>query len=353
MAEPMNDLKPMIQRVVDGHELSVLEASTALDVIMTGGATPAQVGALLTALRMRGESAGEIAGFARTMRKHALQVELADDPRPAIDTCGTGGDGAGTFNISTTAAFVVAGAGARVAKHGNRSMTSRCGSADVLEGLGFTIQMTPEQVAESVNATGFGFMFAQAFHPAMRYVAPVRREIGVRTLFNVLGPLTNPAGVRRQIVGVPDKRVQPLLAEVLGLLGAERVLFVSAHDGLDEISLSGPTEVVEFDSDRARTSRYTFDPAAHGFDLVERDAILGGSVEKNVAITRSVLAGDEGPRRDIVLLNAGAAIYAAGLATSIEHGIQCAAVSIDSGRARAVLEHAAAFSMGMVAGSVA
>lgn len=344
MAELTADLKPHIQRVVDGHELSVQEAATALDVIMTGGATPAQVGALLTALRMRGESVGEIAGFARTMRKHALRVELADDPRQVVDTCGTGGDGAGTFNISTTAAFVVAGAGVRVAKHGNRSMTSRCGSADVLEGLGIKIQLAPEQVAVSVNETGFGFMFAQAFHPSMKYVATVRREIGVRTVFNVLGPLTNPAGVRRQIVGVSDRRVQRALAEVLALLGAERVLFATAYDGLDEISVSGPTEIVEFDRDRNSSVTYTLNPTEIGFDLAERASILGGSVEDNVAITRSVLAGDGGPRRDVTLLNAGAAIYAAGVAGSIERGIQCAADSIDSGRAKAVLDHAVQFS---------
>jgi anthranilate phosphoribosyltransferase len=348
MAEQAAELKPLIQRVVDGHELSAHEAATALDVIMTGGATPAQVGALLTALRMRGESVAEIAGFARTMRRHALCVELADDPRPVVDTCGTGGDGAGTFNISTTAAFVVAGAGVRVAKHGNRSMTSRCGSADVLEGLGIKIQLAPEQVAASVNQTGFGFMFAQAFHPSMKYVAPVRREIGVRTVFNVLGPLTNPAGVRRQIVGVSDRRVLGALAEVLALLGAERVLFATAHDGLDEISISGPTEIVEFDRERSTTVSYTLDPAKLGFDLADRYSILGGSIDDNVAITRSVLAGEEGPRRDVTLLNAGAAIYAAGAATSIEHGIQCAAVSIDSGRANAVLDNAVQFSNDVV-----
>ncbi|MCC6792403.1 MAG: anthranilate phosphoribosyltransferase [Thermomicrobiales bacterium] len=349
MAEQPTQLKPLIQRVVDGHELSVLEAATALDVIMTGGATPAQIGSLLTALRMRGETAGEIAGFARTMRKHALRVELADDPRPAIDTCGTGGDGRGTFNISTTAAFVVAGAGVRVAKHGNRSMTSKCGSADVLEGLGYNIQLRPDEVAESVERTGFGFMFAQAFHPAMKYVAPIRRELGFRTVFNVLGPLTNPAGVRRQIVGVSDRRLQPLLADVLALLGAERVLFVSSHDGLDEISLSGPTDVVEFEREQAHATHYTLDPSTMGFDLATREAVLGGSVEENVAITRSVLAGEAGPKRDVTLLNAGAAIYAAGVATSIEHGIQCAAVSIDSGRAKDVLDHAVQVSQDAIA----
>lgn len=349
MAEQATDLKVHIQRVVDGHELSVQEAAHALDLIMSGQATPAQVGALLTALRMRGESISEIAGFARTMRKHALKVELADDPRPVIDTCGTGGDAAGTFNISTTAAFAVAAAGVRVAKHGNRSMTSRCGSADVLEGLGLKIQLAPEQVAESVNQTGFGFMFAQAFHPSMKYVGPVRREIGVRTIFNVLGPLTNPAGVRRQLVGVSDRRMSEALADVLALLGAERVLFVSAHDGLDEISVCGPTDIVEFDREHGSKRSYTIDPGQLGLEPCSREEILGGSVEDNVEITRSVLAGHDGPRRTVTLINAGAAIYAAGAADSIEDGVQKAAEAIDSGRAKMVLEHAIEFSNDMAA----
>lgn len=343
MSDAAADLKPIIQRVVDGHELAVHEAASALDVIMTGGATPAQIGALLTALRMRGETVAEIAGFARTMRKHAVAVHLADDPRPAVDTCGTGGDSAGTFNISTTAAFAVAGAGVRVAKHGNRSATSKCGSADVLEGLGFNLALSAEQVAASVDATGFGFMFAQAFHPAMRFVGPIRREIGVRTVFNVLGPLTNPAGVKRQLVGVPDARVAAKLAEVLGLLGAERVLFATAHDGLDEIGVSGPTDIVEFDKHHGKTTSYQIDPKGLGLDEAHRDSILGGSIEDNVAIVRSVLAGEGGPRRTVTLINAGAAIYAAGVADSIADGIEAAAAAIDSGRARAVLDHAVEF----------
>ena len=338
MTEHAVDIKPLIQRVVDGQELTVLEASQALDVIMTGGATPAQVGALLTALRMRGESVAEIAGFARTMRKHALQVHLADDPRPVVDTCGTGGDAAGTFNISTTAAFAVAGAGVRVAKHGNRSMTSRCGSADVLEALGIRIQLSPEQVAHCIDTAGFGFMFAQAFHPAMKYVGPIRREIGIRTVFNILGPLTNPAGVKRQLIGVSDGRVSAALADVLALLGAERVLFATAHDGLDEIGVSGPTDIVEFDRDRSSTRAYTIDPAMLGLEGAPRETILGGSIEENVEIVRSVLRGDGGPRRTVTLINAGAAIYTAGAGDSIEQGIAKAAEAIDSGRATDVLQ---------------
>jgi len=343
MADPVSDLKPFIQQVIDGRPLSAEESASALDVIMTGGATPAQVGALLTALRMRGETVEEIAGFARTMRKHALRVELADDPRPVIDTCGTGGDAAGTFNISTTAAFVVAGAGVRVAKHGNRSMTSRCGSADVLEGLGIGLHLTPEQVAACINATGFGFMFAQAFHPAMKHVGPVRREIGIRTTFNVLGPLTNPAGVRRQLIGVSERRVAETLAEVLALLGTERVLFVTAHDGIDEISVCGPTDIVEFDRARGETVTYTIEPKQFGLEECTRESILGGDVSDNVSITLAVLNGDDGPPKTVTLINAGAALYAAGAADSIERGVAIAADSIDSGRAYGVLQQTVRF----------
>jgi anthranilate phosphoribosyltransferase len=332
------DLKPSIQRVVDGQELSMQEAAAALDVIMTGGATPAQVGALLTALRMRGETVAEIAGFALTMRKHALRVELADDLRPVIDTCGTGGDAAGTFNISTTAALVVAGAGVRVAKHGNRAITSKCGSGDVLEGLGLRIELPPEAVAECISRTGFGFMFAPAFHPAMRYVGPTRREIGVRTIFNVLGPLTNPAGVRRQLIGVGDRRIARTLADVMGLLGAEKVLIVSGPGGMDEIGLDSETGVVDFDCDHLGARSYDLSPERFGLERAERAALRGGTVEENVGITRSVLGGAEGPARSAVLINAGAAIYASGAADTIKAGIELAARSIDSGSAKAVLD---------------
>ena len=338
MSESTRDLKPLIQRVVDGHQLSVQESSTALDIIMSGEATPAQVGALLTALRVRGETIDEIAGFARTMRKHAIKVELPADERPVVDTCGTGGDAAGTFNISTTAAFVVAAAGVRVAKHGNRSMTQqvrfrRCARRTRRKG-----RSAPEQVVQSVHReTGFGFMFAQSFHPAMKYVGPVRREIGIRTMFNVLGPLTNPAGVHRQLIGVGDRRISEALAEVLALLGSERVLVVTSHDGLDEIGLNGGTDVVEFDRGRGKTISYSIRPSQYGLTESPRSDILGGSVEENVAITKSVLGGEDGPRRSVTLINAGAALYTAGVACSIEDGIQQAAVAIDTGAASEVL----------------
>jgi anthranilate phosphoribosyltransferase len=339
MAEQTQDVKPLIQRVVEGYELSVLEAATALDVIMTGNATPAQVGALLTALRMRGETVAEIAGFARTMRKHAIPVHLGEDPRPVVDTCGTGGDAAGTFNISTTAAFVVAGAGVRVAKHGNRSMTSRCGSADVLEGLGVKITLGPEAVSACINQAGVGFMFAQAFHPAMRFVGPVRREIGVRTVFNILGPLTNPAGVKHQLIGVSDGRIARALAEVLALLGSERVLLATSHDGLDEIGISGPTDIVEYDVAVGHTRTYSLDPIALGLEPADRTTLLGGAVGENVSITRAILGGEGGPRRTVTLINAGAALYTAGAADSIERGVAMAAEAIDTGKAMAALEH--------------
>lgn len=341
------DLKLHIRQVVDGGSLTFEQAADALDTIMTGQATPAQVAALLTALRMRGETVDEIAGFASTMRRHALVTELGDDPRPVVDTCGTGGDGTGTFNISTTAAFAVSAAGVRVAKHGNRSMTSRCGSADVLEGLGVRIELRPEQVARCVNEVGIGFMFAPAFHPAMRHVGPVRREIGVRTLFNFLGPLTNPAGVRHQLIGVGDGRVSRNLADVLARLGSERALVVSSVDGMDEIGVSGESIVVEYDRGRGGVREYRVHPEDFGLKVAPRSDLLGGSVEENVAILRSVLAGDVGARRNATLINAGAALYAAGAAETIAEGIAAAADAIDSGRAAGRLDALIEMTQGM------
>lgn len=340
----VRDLRSVIQRVVDGQELSIDEAADALDQIMTGDATPAQIGALLVALRMRGETIEEIAGFVRTMRKHATPVELRDDPRPVVDTCGTGGDGAGTFNISTTAAFVVAGAGVRVAKHGNRSMTSRCGSADLLEGLGATLAMRPGDVADSVHEVGIGFMFAQAFHPAMRFVAPIRKEIGTRTIFNVLGPLTNPARVQRQLIGVSSVESARKLARVLLLAGGERGLVVSSEGGVDEITAGGATHVVAYDGPSGSIEEYTIHPADFGLDVNPIAALAGGDVAANVAITQAVLAGEPGPRRDATLLNAGAALFAAGACGSIAEGIDRAGEAIESGAALDTAERFVAFS---------
>lgn len=332
------DIREAIQAVVEGKELTIEQASAAMDAIMTGQATGSQIGALLTALRMRGETVGEIAGFASTMRRHALQVPLPSDDTPVVDTCGTGGDGAGTFNVSTTAAFVIAGAGVRVAKHGNRSITSRCGSADLLEGLGVRIDLTPEQVATCIEAAGIGFMFAPSFHPGFKHAGPTRREIGIRTIFNVLGPLTNPAGVRRQIIGVGHPAIARKLAEAQALLDADHVLVVHS-EGTDEIGIAGTTTITEFDRRVGEVRTYEVGPETFGLERAPLERICGGTVEQNVAITRAVLGGEPGPYRDVTVLNAGAGLYVANAASSIEEGIAMAAESIDSGRALAALQN--------------
>jgi len=330
------DIKAAIAHVVAGHHLTQEGAAAAMDAIMVGEATESQIAAFVTALRMRGETEAELAGFAQTMRRHARRVTL-DLTLRIVDTCGTGGDGSGTFNISTTAAFAVAGAGVPVAKHGNRAMTSRCGSADVLEGLGAYIERAPEDVARCVREAGFGFMYAPAFHPSMRYAGPVRRDIGVRTAFNLLGPLTNPAGATRQVMGVGDPLLAAKLARVLALLGTRHALVVHGQEGLDEISLVGPTTVHEVRAGEEITT-YTITPEQFGLTRVLPAALAGGTVEENVAITRRILAGERGPHRDIVLLNAAAALVAADVATGFADGIARAAASIDSGRALAAME---------------
>jgi anthranilate phosphoribosyltransferase len=337
-AETEFNIKHSIQAVVDGRALTTDEATATMDAIMTGRTTDAQIGALVTALRMRGETVEEIAGFARAMRQHALKVNVESDGRPLVDTCGTGGDASGTFNISTTAAFVIAGAGIRVAKHGNRAVTSKCGSADLLEGLGVKIELTPEQVAECVEKVGIGFMFAPAFHPAMRFVGPARREIGIRTIFNVLGPLTNPAGARHQLVGVGHPSIAGKLASVLGLLGSEHAVLVHAEEGLDELGISGPSAVTEFDARTGATTTYKIDPRDYGLTVANVEELRGGGVGENIKITRGILAGENGPRRSVTLLNAGAGIYAANAAESIGEGIEIAKASIDSGKALASLD---------------
>jgi anthranilate phosphoribosyltransferase len=342
--QPGIDVRQAIQRIVDGRELSSDDAATVMDIIMNGQATPAQIGALATALRMRGETVAEIAGFARTMRRHALAVTLPDDPRPIVDTCGTGGDGSGTFNISTTAAFVIAGAGTRVAKHGNRAATSLCGSADLLEGLGVKIDMTPAQVAESIQTTGFGFMFAPAFHPSFRHAGPPRREIGIRTIFNALGPLTNPAGVRHQLIGVGHSHLVSKLAQAHATLGSEHVVVVHSGDGLDEIGISGPTSVTEYDARTGEITTYEVAPEGLGLKRCDIDSVRGGAVAENIRIVLGVLDGEPGPCRDVVLLNAGAGLYAANAVGSIVEGIALAAGSIDSGRARVSLDAVVAYS---------
>src|SRR5919106_3711261 len=258
------DIKSAIRTVVDGGTLTADQSAAAMDQIMTGGVTPAQIGAFLTALRMRGETIEEIAGFASAMRRHALRVDVDPGAGFVVDTCGTGGDASGTFNISTTAAFVIAGAGVRVAKHGNRSVTSKCGSADLLEGLGVAIELSPAAVARCVNEVGIGFMYAPAFHPAMRFVGPTRREIGIRTVFNILGPLTNPAGAGHQLIGVGHPGIAGKLANALALLGSDHAVLVHAEEGLDELGLSGPSQVTEFDARVGEVRTYAIKPSDVG-----------------------------------------------------------------------------------------
>jgi anthranilate phosphoribosyltransferase len=341
MATTEFDIRRTIQTVVDGRVLSFEDATAAMDAVMSGGVTGAQIGALITALRMRGETVEEIAGFASAMRRHALRVAVAPNGGPLVDTCGTGGDAAGTFNISTTAAFAIAGAGVRVAKHGNRAMTSKCGSADLLEGLGVAIELPPESVARCIEEVGIGFMYAPAFHPAMRYVGPARREIGIRTVFNILGPLTNPAGASHQLIGVGHPGIAGKLAEALARLGSEHAVLVHAEAGLDELGISGPSHVTDYDARRGDVRTYDIDPRELGLELGTMDDLLGGGVERNVDITRAILNGEDGPRRSVTLLNAGAGIFAANAAGSFEEGIALAADAIDSGKALATLERLA------------
>jgi anthranilate phosphoribosyltransferase len=338
------DIRDAIRAVVEGRELAATEATAAMDAIMTGTVSGAQIGALVTALRMRGETTDEIAGFAAAMRAHALTVPVDHAAGPLVDTCGTGGDAAGTFNISTTAAFVIAGAGVRVAKHGNRAVTSRCGSADLLEGLGVAIELAPDAVAACIDEAGIGFMYAPSFHPAMRFVGPARREMGIRTVFNILGPLTNPAGARHQLIGVGHPEIAGKLARALATLGSEHAVLVHAEEGLDELGLSGPSQVTEFDARVGEIRAYALDPEELGLQRAAFGALAGGDAPANVAITRGILGGERGPRRDVILLNAGAGLYAANAAGSIREGVALAAAAIDDGRALAALEKLVAVS---------
>jgi anthranilate phosphoribosyltransferase len=327
-----------IRTVVDGGELNADQAAAAMDQIMTGAVTPAQLGAFITALRMRGETIDEIAGLAATMRRHALHVDVDLDKGPLVDTCGTGGDASGTFNISTTAAFVIAGAGVRVAKHGNRSVTSKCGSADLLEELGVVIELPPAAVARCVDEAGIGFMYAPAFHPAMRFVGPTRREIGIRTVFNMLGPLTNPAGTRHQLIGVGHPGIAGKLAGALARLGSSHAVLVHAEEGLDELGLSGASQVTEFDVRDGEVRTYSVSPSDVGLTEAPIGSLAGGDAATNARITLGVLSGELGPTRDATLLNAGAGIFAANAAGSIADGIAMATAAIDSGRAMGCLD---------------
>jgi anthranilate phosphoribosyltransferase len=327
------DLRPALRKVAAGESLSETEAAHAFETIMSGGATEAQIAALLMGMRVRGETVDEIAGAARVMRAKALKVRA---PAGAIDTCGTGGDAKGTHNISTCAAFVVAGAGVPVAKHGNRSISSRSGSADVLAALGVNIECGPETIARCIERCGLGFMFAPAHHAAMRHVAKVRSELGTRTIFNLLGPLANPADADYQIVGVfAEQWVEPI-ARVLGKLGAKRAWVVHGSDGLDELTTTGISHVAVLDA--GEVSTFKVSPKNAGLPEAKPEDLTGGDATENAAHIRALLGGNRGPFRDIVLLNAGAALLLAGKAKSLRDGVTLAAESIDSGKALAALE---------------
>jgi anthranilate phosphoribosyltransferase len=337
-------LTDAIDALASRRDLPREQAAAVLAEIMAGHAGEAQIAAFLIALRTKGETQDEVAGLAQTMR--ALATPVRPERPDLVDTAGTGG-GRRTFNISTTAALIAAGAGCAVAKHGNRSATGLSGSADVLEALGARLDVPPEGVARAIDETGFGFMFAPAHHAATRHVVPVRKALGVRTVFNLLGPLTNPAGARRQLVGVADPAQLDLVAGALAQLDTDHALVVSSADGLDELSTSGPTHVVEVEGDSQR--RYVVEPADVGLPTAEPGAVAGGTPEENAAITFAVLSGEPGPRRDIALLNAGAAILAAGRADDLAAGVEAAAAAIDSGAAAHTLETYVALSAELVA----
>jgi len=334
------DIREAIARLLERRDLNEAEAEAVMGQIMAGEATPAQIGAFLIALRLKGETVEEITGCARAMRAHATPVHPRR--RELVDTCGTGGDGAGTFNISTAAAFVVAGAGLAVAKHGNRSVSSRCGSADVLETLGVNLELTPEQIASCIDQVGIGFLFAPRLHPAMKHAIGPRREMGVRTIFNILGPLTNPAGASRQVMGVYDPGLTETLAHVLDGLGAKAAYVVHGADGLDELSTTGPNRVSVLRNGWVRSQ--TLDPAELGLPRARLSDLQGGDAETNAEIIRQVLAGERGPRRDVVLLNAAAALVVGGLAEDLASGLSLAAQAVDSGAAREKLEGLVALS---------
>lgn len=338
----MDTLKMAISNIVSRKDLSQTEIASVMEIIMEGEATPAQIGALLTGLRMKGETVDEIAGAAKIMREKAVRIHVnLSQGEPLVDTCGTGGDGAHTFNVSTTAAFVVAGAGVKVAKHGNRSVSSGSGSADVLEALGVKLALSPEDVARAVEIIGIGFMFAPALHPAMKYAIGPRREIGIRTIFNVLGPLTNPAWANVQLLGVYDSVLTRPLAEVLGRLGSKRAWVVHGEGGLDELSLLGESVVGQWYKNEVK--EFVIRPEDAGLKPCKIEDLKGGDAEKNAQILKDIISGEKGPRRDMVLLNAGAAIYLADRAKSLKEGVILAAESIDSMEAMKRLEALKAF----------
>ena len=327
------------ETLVNGRSLTADQAASAMDEIMSGRATPAQFGAFVTALRMKGETVGEVAGMARVMREKSVHVEFEG---PLLDTCGTGGDGAGTFNVSTTVGLVAAGAGVTVAKHGNRAMSGACGSADVLEALGVNINLSPEGVSRCLEDAGFGFMFAQRYHPSMRFAAGPRREIGIRTVFNILGPLTNPAVAAHQVIGVADPNVGEKMALVLSSLGSTHAIIVHGSDGLDEVTPGGETRFWEMEDGEVTAGAIT--PEQLGFERVSPDTLRISSPEESAGMVRAVLNGAPGPARDVVLMNAAVALLAADRVASLQDGVAMAAKSIDSGAANQSLEKLAAIS---------
>jgi anthranilate phosphoribosyltransferase len=329
----MSDLKPFIAKAASGRALDRAEAERAFDVVMSGAATPAQIGGLLMALRVRGETVDEIAGAVSVMRAKMLTVEA---PADAVDVVGTGGDGAGSYNVSTCSAFVVAACGVPVAKHGNRALSSKSGAADVLAALGVRIELPPERISACIREAGLGFMFAPAHHAAMKFVGPARVELGTRTIFNLLGPLSNPAGVRRQLVGVFDAAWVEPIADVLKALGSERAWVVHGADGLDEISNTGPTKVAELKDGVVTT--FEVAPEEVGLPRVSIEALKGGDGAANAAALAAVLDGAPGAYRDIVLMNAGATLVVAGRADTLAEGVELAAQAIESGGARARLD---------------
>ena len=328
----MEDIN-LLNKLISKQNLTTEETQLFLNEVIKGVATPARIGAILIALRMKGETPDEIIGFIKAMRENMVHVNASN----AIDVCGTGGDSSGTFNISTAVAFVVAGAGVRVAKHGNRAASSKCGSADVLEELGVNLQLSPQQAEEIFNKVGMVFLFAPLFHPSMKNVVAVRKELKVRTVFNYLGPFANPASVEKQLIGVPNVEIAEKLAEVGKTLAYKHLLVVTSEDGLDELSISSKTILFEVKDHSVKQS--TIDPVNYGLQKIPNGEVLGGSAQQNANFIREILQGKKSSKRDIVIFNSAFAIYVAGVASDIKEGIQLAEKSIDSGKAKLVLEN--------------
>jgi anthranilate phosphoribosyltransferase len=337
-------LLPFLHKIAAGEDLSTAEAHSAMLAILEGEASTAQISAFLMGLRVKGETHEELLGFARAMREKTTRIDACVATESLLDTCGSGGGAGSTFNISTVAAFVVAGAGARVAKHGNRSFSSQCGSADILEELGVAVSQPPDRVAQAIREIGIGFLFAPLLHPAMKHAQPARAELKMRTVFNLLGPLTNPAGATRQLIGAPTAHAAELMANALAGLGPERAFVVHGSDGLDEITTTGATLVFEISGSEVRSFEWT--PADFGVQPTDASALRGGDRARNAEIATAVLQGARGPHRDIVLVNSAAALMAAGLAANPLDAMQLAAESIDSGAAWKKLQQLAAFTRG-------